>query len=321
MIGGKYVLAVIPARGGSKRLPRKNILDFNGKPLLSWTIQAGLQSNYVDKVIVSTEDREIAEVAKEEGADVPFLRPAELGDDTTTTIDVVRHLMKSLSGEMYDYILLLQPTSPLRTAAHIDQAVELLLEKNADAVIGVTEVDHPVEWTNVLPDDLSFREFISQSALNVRSQDLPCRYRINGALYLVDAKKLDEQNTFFLHENSYAFIMDKKASVDIDDEMDFVTALTLQRGAAQTQLRDRFLDVLLENYQSAGGGEGKEELLDRLICKFAIEQALINEPDIIFENGSVDFSSLSQRNIVSLQKTLPHKTESELKIIIDSCIS
>ena len=229
MIGDKRILAVIPARGGSKRLPRKNIMDFNGKPLLSWTIQAGLQSNYIDRVIVSTEDKAIAEVANEEGADVPFLRPVELAGDTVTTIDVIHHLMKSLAEDAYDYIILLQPTSPLRTAEHIDQAVELLVEKNADAIIGVTEVDHPVEWTNILPDDLSFSRFISPAVLNLRSQDIPCRYRINGALYLVTSQKLIEQNTFFLHENSYAFIMDKKVSIDIDDEIDFATALILHR--------------------------------------------------------------------------------------------
>ena len=229
MIGDKRVLAVIPARGGSKRLPRKNILDFNGKPLLSWTIQAGLQSNYIDRVILSTEDNEIATIARDEGADVPFMRPEELAGDTVTTVDVILHLMNSLSGENYEYILLLQPTSPLRTAEHIDQAVQLLIEKNADAVIGVTEVDHPVEWTNTLPDDLSFSGFISSEVLNLRSQDLPSRYRINGALYLVDAEKLAKEKTFFLHDNSYALIMDKKASIDIDDEIDFATALILHR--------------------------------------------------------------------------------------------
>lgn len=227
MIGDKRVLAVIPARGGSKRLPRKNIMDFNGKPLLSWTIQAGLQSNYIDRVIVSTEDKEIATVAKEEGADVPFLRPEVLAGDTVTTIDVIHHLIDSLAGDAYDYILLLQPTSPLRTAVHIDQAVELLVEKNADAIIGVTEVEHSVEWTNILPDDLSFSGFISSAVLNLRSQDLPCRYRINGALYLVATQRLVEQNTFFLHENAYAFIMDRRDSIDIDDEIDFATALIL----------------------------------------------------------------------------------------------
>ncbi len=318
MIGNKQVLAVIPARAGSKRLSRKNILEFNGKPLLSWTIQAGLQSKYIDDVIVSTEDSDIAAIAKTEGAMVPFLRPAELAGDTTTTIDVVCHLLKSLSLKSYDYILLLQPTSPLRTAAHIDQAVELLIARNADAVVGVTEVDHPVEWTNVLPDDFAFRDFISPSALNLRSQDLPQRYRINGALYLVDAKKLIEQETFFLHENSYALIMDKKDSVDIDDEMDFVTALTLQRGAAQTLLRDRFLDTILENYLGTSEGEKKAVQLDNVISKFVIENTLLNEFDITVENGNVDFAFLSQKHIAKIQEVLPHKTETDIISIINS---
>ena len=116
MFLGEKVLGIIPARGGSKGLPGKNILETNGKPLISWTIQQANRSRYIDKVIVSTDDKKIAEIGKKEGADIPFIRPANLATDTAKTIDVVEHVISTLSknGENYDVIVLLEPTSPLQ---------------------------------------------------------------------------------------------------------------------------------------------------------------------------------------------------------------
>jgi|SaaInlStandDraft_4_1057021.scaffolds.fasta_scaffold29557_2 CMP-N-acetylneuraminic acid synthetase len=227
MVGSKRLLAVIPARGGSKRLPRKNVLDLAGKPLIAWTIQEALNCKYIDQVIVSTDDKEISDISKEYGADVPFFRPSELATDEAKTVDVVLHLLDELEkvGERYDYIILLQPTSPLRTAQNIDESVELLQMKNSDAVISVCESEHPPLWCNVLPDDMSMDNFLDESVKNKRSQDLSKQYRINGAIYISSVKKLKKENSFFLSNNCIAYIMKQNVSIDIDTIDDFDFAL------------------------------------------------------------------------------------------------
>ena len=229
MIDEKKVLAIVPARGGSKRLPGKNRLILNNKPLIAWSIEAGLNSSYVDRVIVSTDDQDIADISREWGAEVPFIRPQELASDKATTVDTIIHALQSIenSDERYDYILLLQPTSPLRTAKHIDEAVELMIEKCADSIVGVTEVSHPVEWSNTLPDNLSMDNFISKEAYFTRSQDFPERYQINGAIYLIKKESLLSSGMMKSEVNSIAYIMDKNDSVDIDDRFDFILAETL----------------------------------------------------------------------------------------------
>ena len=227
MVGSKRLLAVIPARGGSKRLPRKNVLDLAGKPLIAWTIQEALNCKYIDQVIVSTDDKEISDISKEYGADVPFFRPSELATDEAKTVDVVLHLLDELEkvGERYDYIILLQPTSPLRTAQNIDESVELLQMKNSDAVISVCESEHPPLWCNVLPDDMSMDNFLDESVKNKRSQDLSKQYRINGAIYISSVEKLKKENSFFLSNNCIAYIMKQNVSIDIDTIDDFDFAL------------------------------------------------------------------------------------------------
>ena len=217
MIKEKNLLALVPARGGSKRLKRKNILPFSGEPLIAWTIKAGLESPFVDRLIVSTEDPEIAKVSIKCGADVPFTRSLELATDATETIDVVFDVLKTLEnvGERFEYLLLLQPTSPLRTADHINEAIELLLAKKADSVIGVCEVDHPVEWTATIPDDLSMNGFFSDAPKTTRSQNYLKRYRINGAIYLVRISRLFSEGSLFLKSGAYAYKMDRLHSIDL----------------------------------------------------------------------------------------------------------
>jgi len=223
---GKKVLAIVPARSGSKRLPRKNIRELHGKPLIAWSIQAGLTSIYVDKVIVSTDDKEILDISREYGADVPFLRPSKLATDYVATIDVVIHALKYYEsiGELYDYILLLQPTSPLRDANHIDEALGMLVDKTAKGVISVCKVEHPLEWTNSLPADGSMDSFIDRKNINKRSQDLQERYRINGAIYVANTVDLLKEKTFLLEKGVVAYIMGKNVSVDIDTAEDFILA-------------------------------------------------------------------------------------------------
>ncbi len=224
----KTFLAIIPARGGSKRLPRKNVLDLCGKPLIAWSIEAALKSKYISKIIVSSDDEEILNIAKEYKADF-IKRPDELASDTATTFDALKHTLENV--EKYDYVVLLQPTSPLRTEKHINEAIELLEEKNADAIISVCEMEHSPLWSNILDENLDMSNFLSDEVLNKRSQDLPKYYRLNGAIYICKIDKFLQNRGFFLKDKVFAYIMDKKDSVDIDEEIDFKLAqfcLTLQ---------------------------------------------------------------------------------------------
>lgn len=225
----RSILAVIPARGGSKRLPGKNIKDLAGKPLIAWTIEAAKESEVFDKIMVSTDDSQIAKISNEYSAEVPFLRKESLASDTATSIDVVLDVFEFYKsrGEFYDIIVLLQPTSPLRDATNIREAVDQFLIKSASSIISVCEVDHPVQWSNELSNDLSMDNFIRDEYKNKRSQDFPKSYRINGAIYIWDSNKLLEKKTGII-ENSYAYIMDRQKSIDIDEEIDFIFSSILK---------------------------------------------------------------------------------------------
>lgn len=222
-MNNKY-LAIIPARGGSKRLPRKNVLNLCGKPLIVWSIEAGLKSKYIDKVLVSSDDEEILKVAKTYNADI-IQRPEQLSSDTSTTFDAIKHAIDNY--EQYEYIVLLQPTSPLRTSQHIDEAIKLLEEKNADAVVSICEVEHSPLWCNTIDESMDMSNFLSDSIKNVRSQDLPTYYRINGAIYIIKTKILLKEKTFFPSKNIFAYKMSKLDSIDIDDKIDFLIAQTI----------------------------------------------------------------------------------------------
>ena len=221
MYKNKTFLGIVPARGGSKRLPRKNMLDLCGNPLIAWSIEAGLNSKYIDKVVVSSDDDEILNISLNFGAET-IKRPVELASDTATTFDAIKHTIDNF--EKYDYIVLLQPTSPLRNEKHIDEAIELLEEKQADAIVSVCEMDHSPLWSNTLPKDGNMRGFLREEILNKRSQDLEKYYRLNGAIYICKTDKLLENKSFFLKDNIFAYIMDKKNSIDIDEEIDFLFA-------------------------------------------------------------------------------------------------
>jgi CMP-N-acetylneuraminic acid synthetase len=227
MLHNKTFLAVIPARGGSKRLPKKNILPLGGKPLIAWSIEAAKESKYIDKIVLSSDDADILSIAKEYKIQA-IQRDAHLASDTATSLDVVKDVLTKVAA--YDYIILLQPTSPLRTSRDIDAALQLLMEKNADAVISVCESEHSPLWSNALPKDSSMHNFLDRNLLNKRSQDLESYYRLNGAIYIIKREKLLEQNSFFLDEKIYAYIMDQRASVDIDTQLDFDFARFLMQG-------------------------------------------------------------------------------------------
>lgn len=229
MINGKSVLAIIPARGGSKGLPGKNIKGLCGKPLIAWSIEAAKACSNIDRVVVSTDDEGIAKVAKKYGSEVPFLRPAELANDTASTIDVIFHAINWLKEhEAYrpEYILLLQPTSPLRSRKDIDGAIRMLKEKNAKAVVSVCETDHHPWWSNTLPENGNMKDFLRPDILNKRRQDLPVFYRLNGAMYLAQTNYLHECNGF-LGPDTFAYRMPQNRSIDIDSYIDFKLATLL----------------------------------------------------------------------------------------------
>ncbi len=223
MYDGRKILGIIPARGGSKRLPGKNIKLFSCKPLITWTIEAAMASRYLDRVILSTEDPEISKVSEAAGVDAPFVRPVELATDTATSVDVMLHAYRYCleRGEEYRALVMLQPTSPLRLAEDIDAAVELFAARNAQSVISVTEDKHHW-WTNTLGPDGCMKDFLPQE-LQVRSQKLAPAYRLNGAVYVVDTLFLESGRSFFGPE-TYAYVMDRERSIDIDDDIDFLCA-------------------------------------------------------------------------------------------------
>ena len=217
MIKGKTFLAIIPARGGSKRLPGKNLINLNGKPLIAWTVEAALKSAYIDKVVVTSNDSDILNASQYYGADV-IIRPDYLATDTSTTFGSIKHVLENL--KMFDFVILLQPTSPLRNEIHIDQAIELLVEKDAAAIVSVCEVDHSPLWSNTIPHDQSLQNFLKPEVINRRSQDLEIYYRINGAIYICCCEQLLDTEGFFIKDNIFAYEMARECSIDIDYKLD-----------------------------------------------------------------------------------------------------
>ena len=229
MINDKKVLAIIPARGGSKGLPGKNIKELCGKPLIAWSIEAAKACSNIDRVVASTDDEDIAKVAKKYGAEVPFMRPAELASDTASTIDVIFHAINWLKEHQdyrSEYILLLQPTSPLRSGEDIDGAIQMLKDKDVRAVVSVCETDHHPWWSNTLPENGNMKDFLRPGILNKRRQSLPVFYRLNGAIYLADTDYLHKCNGFFGPE-TFAYKMAESRTVDIDSDLDFKLAALL----------------------------------------------------------------------------------------------
>ena len=220
----KSIFGLIPARSGSKGLPGKNVKPLLGKPLIAWTIKQAMASKYLDGVIVSTNDKEIAGISKRYGAEVPFMRPKELATDEAKSSDVILHAINwtEENDKPYDLVMLLQPTSPLRIKEDIDKAIELLFEKRADAIVSVCEMEHHPYWSNVLPEDGCMKDFIKPEAAR-RRQELPAFYRLNGAIYLSYCNYLKQEKSFF-GDKTFAYIMPRERSIDIDEELDFIVA-------------------------------------------------------------------------------------------------
>ena len=222
-------LAVILARSGSKGLPDKNIKNMVGKPLLAYTIEAALESGVFDIVHVSTDSEKYLDIAQKFGADVPFLRESSLASDNSSSWDAMRFVVKEYEkrGKVFDTVTLLQPTSPLRDAIDIKYAFKVFQDNDASSVVSVCEVDHSPLLCNKLPKDNSLNGFINVDKVG-RRQDMKTFYRINGAIYIQKTEALMKRETLY-GEKSYAYIMDKLHSIDIDDQIDFLIAETIMK--------------------------------------------------------------------------------------------
>ena len=221
---GLNVLAIIPARGGSKTVPKKNIKLLAGKPLIAYAIKAGLGSSVVDKVIVSTDDEEIAGISKGFGAEVPFLRPKELAEDNVSDLPVFQHAIRFLEQEHRfkpDIIVHLRATTPFRTGKDIDDCVKRLVEKGAGGVRTVNPVTESPYWMDIIEGGDKLRSFIPDGRKYKRRQDLPKVYRTNG---IVDAVKRDiimNKNRMYAEEDQRAVITETLRGLEIDTGLDF----------------------------------------------------------------------------------------------------
>ncbi|WP_300363788.1 acylneuraminate cytidylyltransferase family protein [Fusobacterium sp.] len=220
MYNNKKILAVIPARGGSKGIPSKNIIEIKGKPLIEYSIECGKKSKYIDRTIISTDSELIKEIAVKCGGDVPFMRPKELAADGSKTIDCLVHAVETLKlmGEEYDYLILLQNTVPLRKTWQVDEAIEKIFSTNERSLVSVTEVEqHPILMRTI--DENGIVKNLLHMNSTMRRQDFPKFYKVNGAIYI---QKIDREFNLetSLNDGKLAYIMEKQYSVDIDDYID-----------------------------------------------------------------------------------------------------
>jgi CMP-N,N'-diacetyllegionaminic acid synthase len=218
------VVCVIPARGGSKGVLRKNIKMFCGKPLIAHTIEQAKQSNYIDRVLVSTEDEEIAQISLEYGAEVPFIRPRELAQDSVATVDVLLHAISGLEDKQYrfDILVLLHTTTPLRDAEDIDKSIALLVEEKADNIFSVTEAHRNPYFNMVEINKDGYAALAKQGNFTTR-QAAPLIYDMNSSIYVWWKELLKEKKKIFL-DKTKIYVMPKERSIDIDDHIDFKIA-------------------------------------------------------------------------------------------------
>jgi N-acylneuraminate cytidylyltransferase/CMP-N,N'-diacetyllegionaminic acid synthase len=232
MIQGKQVLAIIPARSGSKGLPNKNILDFLGKPLLAWSVEASIKSKYIDKTIISTDSKLFAEIGKKFGAEVPFMRPESISNDFATSVEVVEHTIKFMKMEL-DYVceilVLLEPTSPLRTATDVDRALEKLVSNpDAHSLVSVGRVESQFPDFQFKETDNGFLTTLKENSdfSSVRRQEIAEHYFLDGSLYMAYIDQL-LKNRSFVSNKTIGFLLPKWKNIEIDDEYDYEMALAL----------------------------------------------------------------------------------------------
>lgn len=215
-------IAIIPARSGSKGIKDKNIRLLCGKPLLAYSVQAAFNSGCFEEVMVSTDSTDYAEIARDYGARVPFLRSKQNSGDGVDKWDAVREVLVCYSNmkKLFESVCVLQPTSPLRSSEDIRAAYELYVEKQAEAVVSVCECEHPPVWAGILEGDLSMTSFDRPEMFTPR-QKLPKYYRLNGAIFIARTALISSGNANLYGKNTYAYIMDADKSIDIDTSFDF----------------------------------------------------------------------------------------------------
>jgi len=245
MIGNKKILAVIPARGGSKGLPRKNVLPLAGKPLIAWTIEAALACSFIDRLVLSSDDPEIMSIAKLWGCEVPFVRPDELAGDQARSVDVALHALDSLGGG-FDYLLSLQPTSPLRLTADINATVTLCHETEAPACVTVSETGKSPYWTYFVEAEQRMAPIMGRDMPRVRRQNLPVAHALNGAVHIAHIDWLRKAKKF-LGPDTRAQVMPPERSIDIDTDLDFKLAGLLLEDRAAQEMAQRMLETAEES--------------------------------------------------------------------------
>jgi N-acylneuraminate cytidylyltransferase len=231
MLADRRILGLIPARGGSQALPRKNVLPLAGKPLIAWSITAALASRYLDRVVLSSDDQEIMDVARAWGCEVPFRRPLGLAAGDTPTIEVVFHALDALPG--FDYVVLLQPTSPLRSTMDIDGAVESCIGQSAPSCVSLVCSDKPPQWMYYLGTDHRLTPVLRDEQELTRRQDGLPVYRLNGAVYIASANQLRHTRQFVTKE-TVGYVMPQDRSPDVDTELDLRWCEFLLANAAQS---------------------------------------------------------------------------------------
>ena len=233
------MIAIIPARGGSIGVPGKNIKEMNGKPLIWYTINVAKKSKFIDKIIVSTDDNEIAKIAKSYEVEVPFMRPKELARDDSIAIDnyiyTIDRLNKEFNYSIGEFIIL-QPTSPLRTSLDINNAIQIFIEKKADSVISVSEAIHPPIWSKTIDEKGILRDYFDIKIGNKNRQDIEKAYMPNGAIFIFKYLLIKEKYSYY-SDKTYPYIMPLERSIDIDSKLDFKFAEYLMKKNA----RNKFL--------------------------------------------------------------------------------
>lgn len=287
MYKGKRILAVIPARGGSKGIPRKNIRILNDKPLIAYSIEVARQCEYIDKTIVSTDDQEIATIALEYGAEVPFIRPSYLAQDNSKTIDVLLHAVSFYKEQQvsFDYLMLLQPTQPIREVYHLQEVIKYAIDEKRDSVVSVCKVEeHPLLMRKIGADGALIP--ILDLSSTMRRQDFPDVYKVNGSIYF---NKLDEnfsQETS-LNDNIYPYLMEREYSVDIDSIADFAAAQkvldSLQREQFIIYGTGTIAEEIYHNLVSKHGKESVKYFIDSMLKKKEFCGKQVISPDMLEE--------------------------------------
>jgi len=221
-------LAIIPARGGSKGISRKNIKEFAGRPLIAWTIEPARASGVFDRIIVATEDEEISDIAQQHGVEMPLLLPGELTQDDSSILTVIKYVLEQLEkkkGEKYENVVLLEPTFPIRTTVHIKESLDLFNSKDVDSVVSVVPVDGHFNphWQFTVKDDHTLSVFTGENMSDIipRRQQLPVTYTRNGAIYIFKASLLFQDPISIYGNKTIAYIMGKEFAVDIDEPKDW----------------------------------------------------------------------------------------------------